>query len=155
MLNPRKLYNKKGFSLVELIIVIAIIAILAVAIIPNAGRWITNARRSSAMSNLSTTVSSVEAETVQTSIANIDLATLQTYGVNDKQEDNDTDLTTLVYTGAQNIENGTCILFYKGNDYVIVRFYGTANTDFVLYDSTGTRQVTEDVSGYTFSKAAA
>lgn len=46
--------NKKGFTLVELIIVIAIIAILAVTLIPMGMNYIENARRTAAQTTINT-----------------------------------------------------------------------------------------------------
>lgn len=43
--------NKKGFTIVELVIVIAVIAILAAVLIPTFSNVVTNAKKSAAMQN--------------------------------------------------------------------------------------------------------
>lgn len=52
--------NNKGFTLVELIVVILIMAILAVALAPQVLRWVNNSRVSADVSTYNTMVSSVQ-----------------------------------------------------------------------------------------------
>jgi prepilin-type N-terminal cleavage/methylation domain-containing protein len=52
--------NNKGFSLVELIVVILIMAILAVALAPQVMKWVNNSRRSADVSTYESMVSSVQ-----------------------------------------------------------------------------------------------
>lgn len=50
MLN-KMMKNKKGFTLIELIVVIAILGILAAVLVPSIGNYITRANNSAAQSN--------------------------------------------------------------------------------------------------------
>jgi type IV pilus assembly protein PilA len=52
--------NNKGFSLVELIVVILIMAILSVALAPQVMKWVNNSRISADYSTYNTLVSSIE-----------------------------------------------------------------------------------------------
>ena len=54
--------NKKGFTIVELVIVIAVIAILAAVLIPNLSRLVEKANESKALQEARNTVSSMELE---------------------------------------------------------------------------------------------
>ena len=54
--------NKKGFTIVELVIVIAVIAILAAVLIPNLSRLVGKANESKALQEARNTVSSMELE---------------------------------------------------------------------------------------------
>ena len=54
-MNEKK--NNKGFSLVELIVVILIMAVLAVAIAPQVMRWVNESRKSSDINNYDSLVS--------------------------------------------------------------------------------------------------
>lgn len=63
MLNTltKKLHNKKGFTLIELIVVIAIIAILAAVLIPRFTGFTDDARQKAAMSDARNILVAVEA----------------------------------------------------------------------------------------------
>lgn len=52
--------NNKGFSLVELIVVILIMAIIAVALAPQVMKWVNNSRIATDVSNYDSMVSSVQ-----------------------------------------------------------------------------------------------
>jgi type IV pilus assembly protein PilA len=52
--------NNKGFSLVELIVVILIMAILAVALAPQVMKWVNNSRRASDVTTYESLVSSIQ-----------------------------------------------------------------------------------------------
>ncbi len=58
MIKIRK--NKKGFTLVELIVVITVLAILAAIAIPIAGNWVGSAKTSSDVSNVAIFQSAIE-----------------------------------------------------------------------------------------------
>lgn len=58
MIKIRK--NKKGFTLVELIVVITVLAILAAIAIPIAGNWVGKAKTSSDASNIALFQSAIE-----------------------------------------------------------------------------------------------
>ncbi len=57
-MNEKK--NNKGFSLVELIVVILIMAVLAVAIAPQVMKWVKNARIASDATNVDSIVSAIQ-----------------------------------------------------------------------------------------------
>ncbi len=57
-MNEKK--NNKGFSLVELIVVILIMAVLAVAVAPQVMKWVNNARIASDASNVDAIVSAIQ-----------------------------------------------------------------------------------------------
>jgi type IV fimbrial biogenesis protein FimT len=56
--------NKKGVTLIELVIVMAIIAILAVLMVPNIGRWIPNYRLRSAARDIASTLRTAQMKAV-------------------------------------------------------------------------------------------
>ncbi len=57
-MNEKK--NNKGFSLVELIVVILIMAVLAVALAPQVMKWVNNAKIAQDRQNIDTIVSSAQ-----------------------------------------------------------------------------------------------
>ena len=65
--------NNKGFSLVELIVVVLIMAIIAVALAPQVMKWVENSRKSTDCNNYDSVVSAVNIalanEAVMTDIA--------------------------------------------------------------------------------------
>ena len=135
MLNPRKLYNKKGFSLVELIIVVAIIAIISVASISIAPGLVEKARKSTASEKLSQ-VSSTIAATIAEGDAITDIETAKN-GITAISETDD--LNTLSWNGE--LKNNVVLIFYKGDEYVILAFYGKTADKYLLLDS---RDATRD-----------
>ena len=58
--------NKKGFTLVELIVVIAIMAILAAVLVPTIVNKINDAKESAAKSDLSTVANAIQSEIIST-----------------------------------------------------------------------------------------
>ena len=56
--------NKKGFTLVELIVVIAIMAILAAVLVPTVVNKINDAKESAAKSDLSTVANAIQSEII-------------------------------------------------------------------------------------------
>ena len=54
--------NKKGFTLVELIVVIVIILILAAVLVPNVTKYVGNARKASVQSDASAVLTQVQAD---------------------------------------------------------------------------------------------
>jgi type IV fimbrial biogenesis protein FimT len=60
----KKLYRQSGFSLMEMVIVMALIAIVAALALPNSGGWIDNNRLSSAASDLVVAMQTGRAEAV-------------------------------------------------------------------------------------------
>ena len=76
-----KRLNKKGFTLIELIVVIAIIAILAVILIPRFTGFTENANKKAAVSdarNILVTIQALEAEG-KSAAADFTLAKIDTY----------------------------------------------------------------------------
>ena len=61
--------NNKGFTLVELIIVIAIIAVLSAAIAPQYIKWVENSKESADEANLGNVLSAVQVEAAETTPA--------------------------------------------------------------------------------------
>jgi len=61
-----KKLNKKGFTLIELMIVLAIIAILAVVLVPKAGQMKDNARNAGVTTNVNAVRGTLEAKVVDT-----------------------------------------------------------------------------------------
>jgi len=61
-----KKLNKKGFTLIELMIVLAIIAILAVVLVPKAGQMKDNAKNAGVMTNVNAVRGALEAKVVDT-----------------------------------------------------------------------------------------
>ncbi|HEY8892280.1 MAG TPA: type II secretion system protein [Clostridium sp.] len=61
-----KKHNKKGFTLIELMIVLAIIAILAVVLVPKAGQMKDNARNAGVTTNVNAVRGTLEAKVVDT-----------------------------------------------------------------------------------------
>jgi type IV pilus assembly protein PilA len=57
--NVMKKMNNKGFSLVELIVVVLIMAIIAVALAPQVMKWVENSRKSTDCNNYDSVVSAV------------------------------------------------------------------------------------------------
>ena len=94
-----KKMNNKGFSLVELIIVIAIMAILAGAIAPALIRYIDKSRKSNDISSSKTIKTAVE-----TAMANEDTYELLTTGTEASKTDEDSN--TFKYTGKLTITPG-------------------------------------------------
>lgn len=76
MLNKIKarLNNKKGFTLVELIVVIVIILILAAVLVPNVTKYVSNARIASLKSDASSILTQLQADCTA-SIAGEELGT--------------------------------------------------------------------------------
>jgi len=56
--------NKKGVTLIELVIVMVIIAILAVLMVPNIGRWLPNYRLRSAARDITSTLRTAQVRAV-------------------------------------------------------------------------------------------
>ncbi|MBQ9610236.1 MAG: type II secretion system protein [Lachnospiraceae bacterium] len=95
-----KKMNNKGFSLVELIIVIAIMAILAGAIAPALIRYIDKSRKSNDISSAKTIKTAVE-----TAMANEDTYELLTTGTTASITDEDSNV--IVYNGNVTITPGS------------------------------------------------
>jgi type IV pilus assembly protein PilA len=71
-----KKLNKKGFTLIELMIVLAIIAILAVVLVPKAGQMKDNARNAGVTTNVNAVRGALEAKVVDTNYLGIRGTTL-------------------------------------------------------------------------------
>ena len=74
----KKLYNKKGFTLIELIVVIAIIAILAAVLIPRFTGFTQNAHEKAAISDTRNLLVGLEA-LIAEDTTGIDQGAIETY----------------------------------------------------------------------------
>ena len=113
--------NNKGFSLVELIIVIAIMAILAGALAPSLIKYINKSRRSSDISNADTIRSAI-----QTALSNEDA-----YDSAQSNTDSDSKITDIISNLLTNYgefstelgntisDPGTTKYFLKGGNYYV------------------------------------
>ncbi len=63
-----KKMNNKGFSLVELIVVVLIMAIIAVALAPQVMKWVENSRQSTDMQNFDSIYGAVSAAVVEEAV---------------------------------------------------------------------------------------
>lgn len=80
----RRLKDRKGFTLIELIVVIAIIAILAAVLIPRFAGFTESGRKSAAISNARNVLVAVEALDAEgTALGSIDAAAITTYAGSD------------------------------------------------------------------------
>lgn len=81
--------NNKGFSLVELIVVVLIIAIIAVALAPQVMKYVGKARNSVSENNAATVKSAVQAAVAEYQGENTAYATAGTYKIVIKAESTD------------------------------------------------------------------
>jgi len=83
--------NNKGFSLVELIVVILIMAVLAVALAPQVMKWVTNARVSSDIQLKDSVVSAFQIASASTTLKDGFKVTLNNTNVADFDPDTETE----------------------------------------------------------------
>lgn len=112
--------NKKGFTIVELVIVIAVIAILAAVLIPNLSRLVTKADKSAAMQEAKAAMDNdlINAEGA--------LENMQDYTLSDNESELATDDKTLkgkqvyvIATYSSKVENKTLYVIKANTDGVL------------------------------------
>lgn len=152
-----KLKNKKGFTLIELIVVIAIIAILAAVLIPRFAGFTKSAHKNAAISNarnllLAIDAMQAEGKAVSTNIdtdttsGEINYTTLEAYTgsnllgtIDSGAAELDHDIDTTV---TPNVETYTYTYTpTNGDDYIVVITDGVIDTTWVDGGTTGTRVI--------------
>lgn len=96
--------NNKGFSLVELIIVIAIMAVLVGVLAPAYMRYVENARKSRDISAMDSVLNTVEASLIDATVRSDDAFTVIIHV-------NSTDTGSGAYTGVANTGNTNAVWF--------------------------------------------
>lgn len=137
MLNKIKarVNNKKGFTLVELIVVIVIILILAAVLVPNVTKYVANARTASLKSDASAILTQMQADcaaSIATELGTSDFGQ-DTYKVSGR----DTKKVTTISIGA------TDKIQYVVTDNEITKFYYSDGTDYIIWENGSWKNVNQ------------
>lgn len=145
MLNKIKarVNNKKGFTLVELIVVIVIILILAAVLVPNVTKYVANARTASLKSNASSILTQIQADcaasiaTSELGANNFTATANDTYTVAGK---------TVTCVGTINAANiSTAAIQYSTSNNEITGFLYSDNGKYITWSNSGEWGTVTDV----------
>lgn len=119
--------NNKGFSLVELIVVVLIIGVIAVALAPQVMKWVDTSKKNTDLNNAETLQSSVQAALADWQNAGHKLSEISTsviYNV----KDND----ATISTGTETLGLLDCIDTVTGEDYPTANSKLTGDIDYKI-----------------------
>lgn len=138
MLNKIKarVNNKKGFTLVELIVVIVIILILAAVLVPNVTKYVANARTASLKSNASAILTQIQADCAAS------VATSELGGTNDFKATANQSYTvagkTVTCVDTINAANiGSAAIQYSTSNNEITGFLYSDSGKYITWSNTG------------------